>query len=112
MPATPLTGKVAWQVNSDIPLYSSALSTGGGLVFMGDAKGVAHAYDAKTGKELWTFNLGSGIHGGPVTYEAGGHQYVAFPSGLGGFGGAFIAQLWLNMADYPQGAALVAFRLK
>jgi hypothetical protein len=47
-----------------------------------------------------------------VTYEAGGHQYVAFPSGLGGFGGAFIAQLWLNMADYPQGATLVAFRLK
>jgi alcohol dehydrogenase (cytochrome c) len=108
----PLTGKVAWQVNSDIPLYSSALSTGGDLVFMGDAKGVAHAYDAKTGKELWTFNLGSGIHGGPVTYEAGGHQYVVFPSGLGGFGGAFIAQLWQNMADYPQGATLVAFRLK
>ena len=40
------------------------------------------------------------------------HQYVAFPSGLGGFGGAFIAQLWTNMADYPQGATLVAFRLK
>ena len=108
----PLTGALKWQVRSDMPIYSSVLSTAGGLVFVGDLRGYARAYDAQTGKELWSFNLGSGMHGGPISYEAGGHQYVLFPSGLGGLGMGFVAQLWPEVADFPAGAALVAFRVK
>jgi alcohol dehydrogenase (cytochrome c) len=46
-------------------MYSSLLTTAGGLLFAGDLKGNALAYDAATG---------SGFRGGPVTYIAGGHH--------------------------------------
>ena len=42
------------------------------------------ALDAKTGKELWKFQTGSGINASPITYELDGEQYVAILSGLGG----------------------------
>jgi len=35
-------------------MYSSLLTTGGGLLFAGDLKGNALAYDASTGKQLWS----------------------------------------------------------
>ena len=54
------------------------------LVFTGDQRGFFLAYDAKTGKELWKFQTGSGINASPITYELDGKQYVAILSGLGG----------------------------
>ena len=44
----------------------------------------SRAYDAKSGKELWKFQTGSGINASPITYELDGKQYVAILSGLGG----------------------------
>jgi len=38
----------------------SLLTTASVLLFAGDLKGYAHAYDAKTGEELLKVNLGSG----------------------------------------------------
>lgn len=108
----PITGEVKWELKFDQPMYSSLMTTAGGLLFDGDLKGNALAYDASTGKQLWSFNTGSGFRGGPVTYTADGHQYVLFPSGIGGFGLGFVSQLWPEVADYPVGATLVAFRLK
>ncbi len=108
----PISGQVKWELKFDQPMYGSLMTTAGGLLFAGDLKGNALAYDAATGKQLWSFYTGSGIKGGPVTYEAGGHQYILFPSGLGGFGLGFVTQLWPEVADYPAGATLVAFRLK
>jgi alcohol dehydrogenase (cytochrome c) len=108
----PVSGTRKWEFKSDLPIYSSVLTTAGGLVFVGDVQGLARALDAETGKELWSFNLGSGMHGGPISYEAGGHQYILIPSGLGGLGMGFVAQIWPEVADFPAGAALVAFRVK
>jgi alcohol dehydrogenase (cytochrome c) len=48
------------------------------------SSGAFLAYDAKTGKELWKFQTGSGINASPITYELDGKQYVAVLSGLGG----------------------------
>ena len=87
----------------------SLLTTASGLLFAGDLKGFAHAYDAKTGEELWKFNLGSGTRGGPVTYAVSGKQYIIFPSGLGSQALGFVAQIWPELNDYPAGAALSAF---
>ena len=42
------------------PPLASLLSTAGGLVFVPDARGWLHAYDAETGKELWKHNDGIG----------------------------------------------------
>ena len=76
--------KVAWEVESPLPLFSGMLVTKGGVLFTGDQRGRFLAYDAKTGKELWKFQTGSGINASPITYELNGKQYVAILSGMGG----------------------------
>jgi alcohol dehydrogenase (cytochrome c) len=76
--------KIAWDVPSSLPLFAGITVTKGGLVFTGDQRGRFLAYDAKTGKELWSFQTGSAINASPITYELDGKQYVAILSGLGG----------------------------
>jgi alcohol dehydrogenase (cytochrome c) len=76
--------KVVWDVPSSLPLFAGILATKGGVVFTGDLRGRVLAFDAKTGKELWKFQTGSGINASPMTYELDGKQYVAILSGLGG----------------------------
>ena len=77
----PVKQQQVW-FNKDELLYGGGmLSTAGGLVFHGDLKGWFKALDAKTGKQLWQFNTGSGISAAPVTYVLDGKQYVAVVSG-------------------------------
>jgi alcohol dehydrogenase (cytochrome c) len=76
--------KVVWDAPSPLPLFAGLLVTKGGVLFTGDQRGRFLAYDAKTGKELWKFQTGSGINASPITYELDGKQYVAVLSGLGG----------------------------
>jgi alcohol dehydrogenase (cytochrome c) len=78
----PITEDRKWEIKTGMPMMGSLLTTASGLLFAGDLKGYAHAYDASSGQELRRFNLGSGTHGGPVTYAVGGKQYLLFPSGL------------------------------
>ena len=94
----PITGKMAWEINFPEPPLASLMSTGGNLLFVPDARGWLHAYDATNGKELWSHNDGQGHNGGIITYRAKGKQYVAVMTGWGGlagddyaafFGGAF-----------------------
>jgi alcohol dehydrogenase (cytochrome c) len=76
--------KVVWEVQSPLPMFAGLLVTKGGVLFTGDQRGRALAFDAKTGKELWKFQTGSGINASPITYELDGKQYVAVLSGMGG----------------------------
>ena len=46
-------------------------------MFTGLPDGTFAAYDAKTLKELWSFNVGTGINAPPITYSVNGKQYVA-----------------------------------
>jgi acetamidase/formamidase len=55
----------------------TARSTAGNLVFLGHIDGTFSAYDAKTLKELWSFNVGTGINAPAITYAVNGKQYVA-----------------------------------
>lgn len=78
----PVTQKKAWGIQEKLPLNTGGtLSTGGGLVFYGNQEGWFKAHDAKTGKELWRFNVGSGMGGGPISYSVGGKQYIAVSVG-------------------------------
>jgi alcohol dehydrogenase (cytochrome c) len=108
----PVTGQRKWSVKFKYPPIASVLSTGGGLVLFGDLEGVFHAYDADTGKELWSFRTGSGHRGGPITYTAHGKQYIAVPSGLGSLVLGLYPHLWPETADFPAGAALFVFAVK
>lgn len=108
----PLTGKVAWSVDYALPGLGAVLATGGGLVFNGDSEGFVRAYDAKSGDEVWTFNLGSGIRSGIISYEAGGKQYVVVPSGFGSLFPGFASGLFPAFKEVRGGAVLVAFVLE
>jgi quinohemoprotein ethanol dehydrogenase len=66
------------------PWNAGTLTTGGTLVFQGRYDGMFLAYDATTGEELWSRDLGLGISAPPITYRLNGRQYVALLVGYGG----------------------------
>jgi alcohol dehydrogenase (cytochrome c) len=77
----PTTGEVKKTVHLAFPNYSGTLATGGGLVFLALLDGTIIAYDDTTIEELWRINVGSGFSAPPMTFEAGGRQYIAIASG-------------------------------
>lgn len=108
----PVTGAVRWKVDYEMPALSSVLATGGGLVFNGDVEGNVFAYAADSGQPLWRFSTGSGLRGGPVSYMAGGRQYIVVPTGLGSHAPGFMASAFPRIKELPGGGALVAFTLE
>jgi PQQ-dependent dehydrogenase (methanol/ethanol family) len=88
----PVARRKVFEIKEDLPMWSPALATGGGLVFYGTMDGWFKAIDARTGKLLWRFKTGSGIIGQPVSYRGpDGRQYIAVPSGIGGWAGALVS---------------------
>jgi len=88
----PVARRKVFEIKEDLPLWSGALATGGGLVFYGTMDGWFKGIDARTGKLLWRFKTASGIIGQPISYRGpDGRQYIAVPSGIGGWAGAIVA---------------------
>ncbi len=94
------TGDIAWKVplgvtdnlpegqnNTGRPGNGGTIATAGGLIFVGatdDAR--FRAFDARSGKELWTVRLPGAAQATPITYEArDGKQYVVITATGGGF---------------------------
>jgi PQQ-dependent dehydrogenase (methanol/ethanol family) len=75
------TGKLAWKVDTEQPLIGGVLTTAGDLVFNGEGNGMFSAFDAGTGKKLWSFNCGAGVNAPAVSYMVGGKQYIAVAAG-------------------------------
>ena len=77
------TGQVVWEIAQSGGAHSwgGVLSTAGGLVFFCDDSGAFAAADAKTGKPLWHFHTNTLWKASPMTYTAGGKQYVAVAAG-------------------------------
>ena len=106
----PVKQKAAWSVKTDLPFNGGTLTTAGNLTFWGDLHGVFHAFDARTGKELWKASLGSGIGAGPVTYSVGGKQYVAVVVGRTASIPAFLGDIGKKMTEAtPEGGAVFVF---
>jgi alcohol dehydrogenase (cytochrome c) len=74
--------KLAWRHDLTAPLSTSALSTAGGLVFVGDLDPALKAFDAKDGKLLWTGPLDNYASSSVTTYSIGKTQYVAVVTGM------------------------------
>lgn len=107
----PRTGKIVWDHKETFPFWAGTLSTAGGLLFTGTSDGYVKAFDAKTGKELWKFQTGSGIVSSPVTWEQDGEQYIGLASGYGGavpLWGGDMAQLTKQV---NQGGSFWVFKL-
>lgn len=80
----PLTGVVKWEhrftQRNEWHRVGGILSVAGDLIFVGNET-TFYALDARTGAELWRFNTGGRIAAAPITYMAGGKQYVAIAAG-------------------------------
>ena len=76
-----------WSREQRAVFLTSALTTAGGIVFVGDVDRYFRALDVRTGEVLWETRLGHAAHGYPITYAAGGKQFIAVPTGLGIFRG-------------------------
>jgi quinoprotein glucose dehydrogenase len=94
------TGEFAWRVPLGVtdslppdeqrtgrPGNGGSIATASGLVFIGATDDRRfRAFDARTGKELWTVKLGAAAHATPSTYLGrDGRQYVVITSTGGGF---------------------------
>ena len=79
------TGEVLWQRPSRLHYGTSALTTGGGLVFVGNIDRNIYALDARDGNVLWQTRTPTAADGFPITYAVNGRQYFAVPSGPGWF---------------------------
>ncbi|MHA8074032.1 PQQ-dependent dehydrogenase, methanol/ethanol family [Aquirufa sp. HETE-40SA] len=79
----PVLNKEVWH-KAEKTGWNSGVLTTSDLVFQGNAEGDFNALDARTGKVLWTKNLGTGIVAPPITYLVDGVQYVTIAVGWGG----------------------------
>ena len=91
----PTSGDVKWEfVVPDAMFNSGILTTGSNLLFAGttgdnnsgpsasrQVDGCFYALDARTGVQLWRTSLAASVHGSPISYVAGGTQYIAVSAG-------------------------------
>jgi alcohol dehydrogenase (cytochrome c) len=73
-----------WSLEQRAAFTSAVLTTGGNLAFVGDLDRTFRALDVATGKTLWQTRLGTSVQGFPISFVAGGKQYVAVATGTGG----------------------------
>jgi quinoprotein glucose dehydrogenase len=80
--------------------FGGAIVTGGGLVFVAASMdGHFRAFDRRTGKVLWEYQLPAGGQATPMTYSLDGKQYVVIAAGGHG-------KLGTKLGDYVMAFAL------
>jgi quinohemoprotein ethanol dehydrogenase len=90
------TNKLAWRYQWPEQCYSGTMATAGGLLFVGRNDGRLTALDSSTGKQLWEFQTGAGMHAPVSTFEYKGKQYVlAYSGGSALIGSARGDSVWL-----------------
>ncbi len=78
----PVTATVKWEFRYPSVSASGVLTTASGLVFAGDGDGNLMAFDSRTGKNLWHYQLGSSMRStAGTTYMLDGRQYLLVPAG-------------------------------
>ena len=109
------TGETLWKLRRRAPYNTAALTTAGGLVFIGDWERYVFAYDAASGDQLWQSRLTQMANGYPITYAVDGTQYIAFGAGgpLGGSSWTSIlpAALLPDLRNPRGGNAIFVFAL-
>src|SRR2546426_12764016 len=108
----PVTQSARWSVEEEIAVNGGVLSTGGNLVFQGQGTGEFAAYNADTGKKIWSIKTGSAIESIPVTFSVKGEQYVITPVGWGSGSRLFAPARTMATPESKRGPArLYSFKL-
>jgi alcohol dehydrogenase (cytochrome c)/quinohemoprotein ethanol dehydrogenase len=101
----PVARKVVWETEpfTNNRPSGGVLATAGGLVFAGNGAGEElRAYDAKSGKQLWSFKTQTAIYAPPITFELDGEQYIA--ASVGGVAqGGYYAPGYARMLVFKSG---------
>ncbi|MGE3509427.1 MAG: PQQ-binding-like beta-propeller repeat protein [Vicinamibacterales bacterium] len=109
--AMDLAGRVLWRHQTRAPMASAALTTAGGLAIVGDSDRFLYVHDARSGKVLYQTRLPSAVQGFPITYSAGGVQYLAVPVGTGPASWIGIGARLTQTKPPPPVNAIFVFRL-
>lgn len=96
----PVMQKTAWMVPTRGGINGGILATAGNLVFQGQVNGRFSAYNATSGQELWDFSAQVPILAAPISYMAGGKQYVTVMVGEGSGAGTTPGSFDGNVVDY------------
>jgi alcohol dehydrogenase (cytochrome c) len=105
------TGEQIWRYTTRPIISSSVVTTGGGLVFGGDAGRFFSAWDQETGEVLWSSRLNAPIGGYPMTYMVDGVQYVVAPTGFSAQANSS-AQLYPETPVPSTGNSIFVFKLR
>ena len=76
-----MTGKRAWYNKESFSVWGGTLATASDLLFYGTTNRWLKALEATTGKELWKFQVSSGIRGNTFCYGHHGKQYIGVLTG-------------------------------
>jgi len=78
----PVTVERKWEFRYPTTSSSGVLTTASGLVFAGDGDGNIMAFESRTGKNLWHYQLGSQMRAtAGTTHMLDGRQYLLVPAG-------------------------------
>ena len=80
----PVAQKEVWRAPNTAYGATGVVATAGGLVFSGNHAGEFAAYDARTGKRLWSAPAGARVVAAPAAYAIDGKQYIAVLVGARG----------------------------
>ena len=109
----PIAQKERWHVDLPMVKNGGVLSTAGNLVLQGTPTGSFIAYDATTGKRLWSYDTHAIILGAPSAVTVNGKEMILVPTGdgQGGLTVKFESDLATTRETATAPSRLVAFEL-
>jgi quinohemoprotein ethanol dehydrogenase len=106
----PVAQKEKWRIEYGRPGNGGVLTTAGNLLVQGTLPGKSLAiYRADNGHKLWEMPVQNVPIAGPMSFMAGGEQYIAVNAGWGG--GAAMREFRSGRNMHRSNARLLAFKL-
>jgi quinohemoprotein ethanol dehydrogenase len=105
----PVKQAAAWKIPLPRHGNGGVLTTAGNLVVEGTTRQTLAIFRATDGRQLWEMPVQTAPVAGPITFMAGGEQYVAVNAGWGG--GAAQVERGIGIAQNRASGRLLVFKL-